>query len=52
MQYAARHDYLPLLYDVAPLVIETPLLGILSLLPQHLIMPWVRHITPILPDNF
>jgi len=43
MRYAARHDYMPLLYCVAPLVIGVPLLDILSLLPQHLNMPWLQY---------
>jgi hypothetical protein len=43
MRYAARHDYMQLLCDVAPLVIRIPLLDILSLLPQHLIMPWLEY---------
>ena len=52
MQYAARHDYIPLLCDVAPLVIRILLPDVLPLLPQHLIMPWVRRIIPIWPANF
>ncbi|EDR06543.1 uncharacterized protein LACBIDRAFT_328778 [Laccaria bicolor S238N-H82] len=43
MRYAARHDYIPLLCDVAPSVIRIPLLDVLSLLPQHLIMPWLEY---------
>lgn len=40
--YAGRHGHKDLLGKAAPYLIGTPLHEIVSVLPIHLIVPWVR----------
>ncbi|THU99286.1 hypothetical protein K435DRAFT_719916 [Dendrothele bispora CBS 962.96] len=38
--FAAKHDYIKLLYDLAPTLVTRPLLEIVHLLPPSLYIPW------------
>jgi hypothetical protein len=40
--YAAKHDYPYLLSEVAPMMISMSPVDVIEMLPQYLILPWVR----------
>ncbi|KAJ6537290.1 hypothetical protein DFH09DRAFT_931013, partial [Mycena vulgaris] len=41
LSYAARHDYPILAAEAAPNLIEMPLVEVASILPPHILLPWV-----------
>lgn len=44
MLYAAKHDYTDILEDAYKLVLKEPLGEIITKLPPHLVIPWVREL--------
>ncbi|KAJ7921735.1 hypothetical protein B0H13DRAFT_2318054 [Mycena leptocephala] len=42
--YAAKHDYPYLLSEVAPMMISMSPVDVIEMLPQYLILPWVRYV--------
>jgi hypothetical protein len=40
--YAAKHDYPFLISEVAPMMISIPPIDVIQILPQSLVLPWVR----------
>lgn len=40
--YAAKHDYPFLISEVAPMMIKMPPVDVIRILPQSLVLPWVR----------
>ncbi|KAK7036134.1 hypothetical protein R3P38DRAFT_616274 [Favolaschia claudopus] len=44
LAYAAKHDYPYLVYEAAPYTFDVPLSEVVSMLPQYLILPWVKYI--------
>ncbi|KAJ7612288.1 hypothetical protein FB45DRAFT_940249 [Roridomyces roridus] len=44
LAYASRHDYPHLVYGAAPFTFDVPLSGVVTALPDNLILPWVRYI--------
>ncbi|KAJ7084600.1 hypothetical protein B0H15DRAFT_848272 [Mycena belliarum] len=43
LTYAAKHDYATLVHAAAPFTFDVPLASVVAMLPQHLILPWVRY---------
>ncbi|KAJ7664099.1 hypothetical protein B0H17DRAFT_1092315 [Mycena rosella] len=43
LAYAAKHDYPTLVYEAAPFTFDIPLAEVVGMLPQYLVLPWVRY---------
>ncbi|KAJ7613869.1 hypothetical protein DFH06DRAFT_1241937 [Mycena polygramma] len=43
LSYAARHDYPIVVAEVAPLLIDMPLVDIVTILPPHILLPWIKY---------
>ncbi|KAJ7258453.1 hypothetical protein B0H12DRAFT_1014887 [Mycena haematopus] len=50
--YAAKHDYPFLISEVAPMMISMPPVDVIRMLPQALVLPWVRSILCGIECNF
>ncbi|KAJ7907681.1 hypothetical protein B0H13DRAFT_1715765 [Mycena leptocephala] len=51
LTYAARHDYPTVVAEVAPILIDMPLVNIATLLPPHILLPWVCTTPKLLTNN-
>ncbi|KAJ7184746.1 hypothetical protein C8R46DRAFT_1065048 [Mycena filopes] len=43
LTYAARHDYPTVVAEVAPLLIDMSLVDVVTLLPPHILLPWIKY---------
>ncbi|KAJ7720656.1 hypothetical protein DFH07DRAFT_304722 [Mycena maculata] len=53
LAYAARHDYPFLVHEAAPFTFDVPLADVVAMLPENLILPWIKYIdahTKVLHD--
>ncbi|KAJ7142455.1 hypothetical protein C8R44DRAFT_760689 [Mycena epipterygia] len=44
LAYAAKHDYPFLVSEAAPFTFDVPLADVVAMLPEHLILPWIKYI--------
>ncbi|KAJ7500561.1 hypothetical protein B0H11DRAFT_1995763 [Mycena galericulata] len=44
LAYATKHHYPYLVYEAAPFTFDVPLADVVSMLPENLILPWVKYI--------
>ncbi|KAJ7907671.1 hypothetical protein B0H13DRAFT_2018273 [Mycena leptocephala] len=51
LTYAARHDYPIVVAEVAPILIDMSLVAIVTLLPPHILLPWVCTTAELLTNN-
>jgi hypothetical protein len=51
LTYAARHDYPIIVAEVAPILIDMSLVDIVTLLPPHILLPWVCTTAELLTNN-